>query len=202
MSDNTIADQDATTSGSSAPLRQSSLPIWLLIFFVLMIFQAVVSVSYAITINGFNADGGYFLAYGSLCATVPVVAEIDRFAPFLLAAMWVSCIYVGSTRSTRFPRATVVTSLVSIAYGSLNIVAGPFSFRVGPSDFDPGTVTCGRWPRDVTQREGLEILQLDWPNMPITVFGLSMVIGSLAVFIYLRTSKRIRAAYPTSVTTT
>jgi hypothetical protein len=194
MSDNTVTDQEEVRT--AAPPRQPSMPVWLLIFFVLMAFQVVVAISYAVTMNGFAADGGYFLAYGSLCTTVPVVAEIDRFAPFLLAALWAGCIYLGVTRSPRFRRAAMTTSLISIAYGALTIVAGPFSFRVGPAAFDPATLTCGRWPRDVTQSEGLQILQLDWFGLPITWFGLGMVFISLALYVYLRTSPRLRAIYP------
>jgi hypothetical protein len=196
-----MTDESATTdddTGKAAESRSAantSLPAWLLVAFVLMILQMVVSISYAITMNGFAADGGYFLAYGSLCATVPIVAEIDRFAPFLLAVLWLGCIYLGLTREPRFYRVTVVTSLVSIAYGGLTTVMGPFSFAVGPEDFDPTTVVCGRWPRDVTQRPDLEVLHLDWLNAPITIFGLSMIVVSLAIYVYLRTSKRVGAIY-------
>lgn len=197
-----MTDESASTdddTGKSAEPRSSAvgaaLPAWLLVAFVLMIYQLVVSVSYAITMNGFAADGGYFLAYGSLCTTVPIVAEIDRFAPFFLAVLWLGCIYLGLTREPRFYRVTVVTSLLSIAYGALTTIMGPFSFAVGPEDFDPTTVVCGRWPRDITQRPDLEVLHLDWPNVPITSFGLSMIVVSLAIYVYLRTSKRVRAIY-------
>jgi hypothetical protein len=167
----------------------------MLIFFVLMAFLALVSVSYAVTMNGFAADSGYFLAYGSLCSTVPVVAEIDRFGPFLIAALWLVCLYFGISRSRRFYRFALTTALVSIAYGAMTTVIGPFSFRVGPSEIDPATLNCGRWPRDIMQLPDLTILQMDWLGMPITIFGLSMVIVSLAVYVYLRTSRRARAIY-------
>ncbi len=86
-------------------------------------------------------------------------------------------------------------ALVSIAYGAANIVMGPFTFRVGPANVDPATLTCGRWPRDVTQAPGLEVLQLDWLNMPISIFGLSMVLVCLGIFVFARVSKRVAAIY-------
>jgi hypothetical protein len=197
MTDESASNDDRT--GKSAvppsPAATAALPAWLLVAFVLMILQLVVSVSYAITMNGFVADDGYFLAYGSLCTTVPIVAEIDRFAPFFLAVLWLGCVYLGLTREPRFYRVSVVTSLVSIAYGALTTIMGPFSFAVGPTDFDPTTVRCGRWPRDITQRLDLEVLHLDWPNVPITAFGLSMIVVSVAIYVYLRSSKRVHAIY-------
>jgi hypothetical protein len=197
MTDGTVSHDDETgkSAGPPSTAANAALPAWLLVAFVLMIFQLIVSVSYAITMNGFVADGGYFLAYGSLCTTVPIVAEIDRFAPFFLAVLWLGCIYLGLTREPRFYRVTVVTSLLSIAYGGLTTIMGPFSFAVGPTDFDPTTATCGRWPREVTQRPDLDVLHLDWLSAPITTFGLSMIVVSVAIFVYLRTSKRVRAIY-------
>ena len=196
MSDKSISDSsEAPAPDPTATPQQGSLPVWMLIFFVLMVFQALVSVSYAVTMNGFAADSGYFLAYGSLCSTVPVVAEIDRFGPFLIAGLWLVCLYLGISRSQRFYRFALTTALVSIAYGATTTVIGPFSFRVGPSEFDPATLNCGRWPRDITQLPDLAILQMDWLGLPITIFGLSMVIVSLAVYVYLRTSRRARAIY-------
>jgi hypothetical protein len=40
-----------------------------------------------------------------------------------------------------------------------------------------------------------DILQLDWPHWPITVFALSMVFASLTIYVYLRMSRRVRAVY-------
>ncbi len=143
----------------------------------------------------FLGEGGYFLAYGSLCSTVPIVATLDQFVPFILAGLWGGAIYLGLSRSPRFYRYVRTVALVSIAYGAANIVMGPFTFRVGPANVDPATLTCGRWPRDVTQAPGLEVLQLDWLNMPISIFGLSMVLVCLGIFVFARVSKRVAAIY-------
>ncbi len=147
-----MSDQ-STAAEAPAPVAsdRGGLSIGLFIIFAMMLWLAVVSVSYAVTMIGFLGDGGYFLSYGSLCGTVPTVASIDQFVPFFLAAMWGVAIYLGFAKSPRFYRYSFIATLVSIIYGAIDIVTGPFTFRVGPASFDPTSVTCGRWPRDITQ---------------------------------------------------
>lgn len=178
---------------TAAPARPG-LSIGLYLTFALMVAIALVSVSYAVSMIGFLADDGYFIAYSSLCDTVPIVAALDQFVPFVLAAMWLGCIYLGATRDYRFVRATIVTALISVAYGAANVVLGPFTFRVGPADFDPASATCGRWPRDLTGRD-LEMMQIDWLGTPISTFAVALIFGGMFVYVYLRVSKKVRAVY-------
>lgn len=185
----------AAEAPSKAAPGKSGLSIGLFIIFAMMLWLAVVSVSYAVAMIGFLADGGWFLSYGSLCGTVPLVAGLDRFLPFLVAAMWAGALYHGLAKNPRFYRYTFIATLVSIAYGAVDIVMGPFTFRVGPAGFDPSTVTCGRWPRDITQLPDLSIMQIDWLGLPISVFGLSMVLIGMTIFVYLRISRRVSRTY-------
>jgi hypothetical protein len=197
MSDKTLTGDSnvGAVEPPAAPVR--ALPFWLLFFFAVMVFQAFISVVYAITINRFLADGGYFLAYGSLCSPLSIMQEVDRFAPFVLAAYWLGCIYLGLTRSVLFYRATILAAVISLTYGAIDMVIGPLTFRVGPADVDPSTLTCGRWPNPV-RLAATDILQLDWPHWPITVFAISMVFASLTIYVYLRMSRGVRRVYRTA----
>ena len=190
-----MSDEIAVEPTPQPKASNSGLSVGLFVVFFIMAWLVLVSVSYAVAMIGFLGDGGYFLAYGSLCGTVPIVAGLDRFVPFILAALWLVAIYFGLSKSPRFYRYVRTLSLASIAYGAVSIVMGPFTFRVGPADVDPSTLTCGRWPRDVTQAPGLEVMRIDWLDMPISVFGLSMVLLCLGIFVYARVSKRVAAVY-------
>ncbi len=190
MTEGTVA-QSEDAKAVPPQRRKDGLSVGLFIIFAMMLWLVVVSVAYAVAMIGFLADGGYFLSYGSLCRTVPMVAGIDRFAPFLVAAIWLGAIYFGVTRNQRFYRYVFAASLLSIIYGALDVVIGPFTFRVGPADFDPSSVVCGRWPRAVSQLPDLHVLQMDWLGLPISAFGLSLVLIGLTIFVYLRISRRV-----------
>lgn len=191
----TASGKDAQPTKPAVTAPPGNLSIGLFVIFAMMVVMAVVSIAYAVTMMQFLADDGYFLAYSSLCGTVPVMATVDQFAPFLVAGAWVWCIYLGVTRNPRFKRTSIVVSLLALTYGAVNVVLGPFTFRVGPTDFDPASATCGRWPRSVTDRTDLEILRIDWLGLPITVFALSLIFLSLTIYVYLRVSRRVTAVY-------
>ena len=192
----TGGEPDASALRSTPPrLGQHPSDIMLFIAMVLMLGLAVIGVAYALSMMRFLADGGYFLSYGSLCSTVPTMAAADRLVPLLLAGAWLFCVYLGFSYSRLFYRVTETTALVSIAYGVAGFVMGPFTFRVGPIDVDPSTLRCGRWPIEIRTDPGLEVMQIEWLNVPISTFALSMVIVSLVIFVYLRSSKRVFALY-------
>jgi len=189
--------EGAEPGGSgSAPAQQSQvgLSVGVYLVFAVMALIALVSASYAVAMIGFLGDGGYFISYSYLCNTVPTVAALDQFLPIAIAAMWAGCIYLGLARDFRFAVAARTTALISLAYAAINIVLGPFTFRVGPADFDPDSVTCGRWPRSVTNQE-LEMMQIDWLGVSISAFPVTLIFGGLFVYVFLRLSKRVRAVY-------
>ena len=190
-----MADDTAPEQATDAIERQPGLSVGLFASFLIMGWLVVVSVFYAASMIRFVGDGGYFLAYGSLCGTVPVVSGIDRFLPFLIAIMWLGAIYLGLSKSPRFYRYVRSVSLLTILYGSANIILGPFTFRVGPSDVDPSGLRCGRWPRDITQSPDLAVMQIDVLNIPISVFGTSLVFLALGIFVYAGVSKRVARVY-------
>ena len=190
-----MVDDTASEPASQPIERKAGLSVGLFLAFAVMVWLVVVSVSYAASMITFLGDSGYFLAYGSLCGTVPVVSGIDRFVPFLLAAIWLGAIFLGVTKSQRFYHYVRVASLLSIIYGAVNIALGPFTFRVGPASVDPSSLRCGRWPRDITQSSDLTVMQIDWLNMPISVFGTSLLALSLGIFVYVRVSKRVARVY-------
>lgn len=192
---NTASAKSSEPTRPAASAPPGNLSVGLFVIFLMMAAMVVVSVAYAVTMMQFLADGGYFIAYSSLCSTVPIMATIDQFLPFLVAGAWVWCIYLGVSRNPRFKRTAIVTSLLALSYGALNVILGPFTFRVGPADFDPSTVTCGRWPRSLTGRTDLEVLQIDWLGLPITTFALSLIFLSLTIYVYLRVSRRVAAVY-------
>lgn len=191
MSDKTVDQPRARNSATSG----MGFSLGLTVILAIMVWFVVVSIAYAIAMIRFLGDGGWFLAYGSLCDVTPVMASLDRFLPFLVAGIWIGAIYLAVTRSPRFRRFAITASLLSIAYGAVDIVLGPFTFRVGPAGYDPATLTCGRWPREITQSPDLAVMQIDWLGMPISVFGLSLVLLSLTIYVVLRLSKRIRLIY-------
>lgn len=191
-----MSNQTITAGGGPATVpKAASLSPGLFIIFALMLAMAVVSVAYAVSMIGFIGDDGYFLAYASLCTTVPIVAAVDQYLPFLIAAGWAVCLWLGLRRSAAFRRATNTMALVSIFYAAADVILGPFTFRVGPADFNPDSVACGRWPRAVTDRDDLQVMQLDWLNLPISTFGLSLIVFSMTIFIYLKVSRRAAMVY-------
>ena len=192
MSDNAIA---GATQGNAPAASDPGLSVGLFVAFAVMAWLALVSVVYAISMIGFLGEGGWFLAYGSLCDTVPVVAAIGQFVPFVVAASWIGAIYFGLTKSPRFYRYVRTVSVLTIAYGAVDVFLGPFTFRVGPADVDPATLTCGRWPRDITQLPDLQVMQLDMLAMPISVFGVSLIILGLGIYVFSRVSRRVMLVY-------
>lgn len=194
MTNRTIT-ANQTETPEAAPKPAAPLSVGIFVIFAFMLVMAVVSVAYAVSMIGFLGDGGYFLAYASLCGTVPVVAAIDQFLPFLVAGGWVFVIWLGLTRNRRFRRATSFMSLASLVYGSADMILGPFTFRVGPADFDPDSVQCGRWPRSLSQEYDLQVMQIDWFGLPISTFALSLIFLSLAILVYMRVSRSARAIY-------
>ena len=195
MTDRTTVTSDANPAPPPEPLRQQSVPAWLWVMFVLMLGLAVLSVAYAASMIRFLSEGGYFIAYGSLCNTVPIMTGLDRFAPLVLAAAWLGVIFFGVTKSHLFYRSAVTVSLTSIIYGATDLVLGPFTFRVGPADFDPATVECGRWPLAIRGDTSLEIMRMAWLNVPIGTFSLSMVVVAMTIFVCIRISRRVSAVY-------
>jgi hypothetical protein len=190
-----MADDTAPEPATDTVKHQPGLSVGLFAAFLIMAWLAVVSIFHALSMIRFVSEDGYFLAYGALCGTVPVVSGIDRFLPFLIAAMWLGAIYLGLVKSPRFFRYVRLVSLVSILYGAANIILGPFTFRVGPAVADQSALRCGRWPRDITQASDLAVLQIDVLNMPISVFGTSLLFLSLGIFVYARVSKRVARVY-------
>ena len=186
------ARPDAGKKAPGSPDRD--LSVGLFIVFVVMGATALVSAAYAASMIGFLADDGYFIAYSYLCDTVPTVAFLDQILPFVLAAAWAGCIYLGVTRDYRFAAAARVKAIASLTYAAISVVLGPFTFRVGPSDVDTAALTCGRWPRDITSRE-LELMQIDWLGLPISAFPVTLIVGGLFVYVFLRLSKRVRTVY-------
>ena len=195
MTDRTTVSSDTNPAPPPAPLRQQSVPAWLWVMFVLMLGLAVLGATYATSMSRFLSEGGYFIAYGSLCNTVPIMAGLDRFAPLVLTAAWLGVIFFGVTKSHLFYRSAVTVSLVSIIYGAADLVVGPFTFRVGPADIDPATMECGRWPLAIRGDTSLEIMRMDWLNVPIGTFPLGMVLVAMTIFVYLRISRRVAAVY-------
>jgi hypothetical protein len=191
----TMADDTAPEPAIDTIEHQPGLSVGLFAAFLIMAWLVVVSVFHAVSMIRFVSEDGYFLAYGALCGTVPVISGIDRFLPFLIAAMWLGAIYLGLVKSLKFYRYVRSVSLLSLLYGAANIVLGPFTFRVGPSDVDQSALRCGRWPRDITQSSDLAVMQIDVLNMPISVFGTSLLFLSLGIFVYARVSKRVARVY-------
>ena len=97
-----MADDTVPEPATETIKRQPGLSVGLFAAFLIMAWLVVVSVFHALSMIRFVSEDGYFLAYGALCGTVPVISGIDQFLPFLIAALWLGAIYFGLTKSPRF----------------------------------------------------------------------------------------------------